>query len=578
MKSKLYVRSNQSGFAIAEVVIAAGLLAILVILIGGLGQQVSSFIKRTTQTSAILELRSMTSSITRNPEKWLDTLRSSSATNGIYAGCIPDPKLNASTFKCPPVIDPQSLASNDVELSKIAGNYYHVASVPIVDPTGVLIAGVDDSPVYLNNEGRVCDNTQNINSCPFKSQGFLLRSNQYGDQDPGAVKFIIKVSKRVAANSSGAPPFKDQYFSVDIGEDWKKIVVAVNCPAGTIKMGYLSNNTPYCVNPDKPCPSNQFLVSVTNEGDPICKSIPTCADEGKSVVLDSAGTDFECVDTPTVCGIKNIFLGYFGGSGKPICLGEDINCPADHLQVGVSLLDESIEPQCVAVPEENCSAANKRLSFNGVAFVCQSDGREIACTGDDVLSGLTSDGEPVCVPKDGTVVGQQKLCDDPNTQYAYGIAADGKPLCKTLPTGSNGSNGSNGTNGTSVTGQCSPTQEMYGVSSSGAVLCRDVWAKVDPMYNIKKKITDTYSTQAKPLVLDKMPSFITCKINSGLILNYSFDQYRIKDNQVVYIYDPAAGYFLIYDATNGKLVSGNKACPAQLPINGSSVSYAPDRY
>ncbi len=432
---------KKRGFAIAEVVVALFLVGMVAALVGGLGQQVMNFAKRSAQTSAILEIRGMASTITREPGTWLNKMRSASVSSGLYAGCIPDMSATVSTFQCPGAMSTAELQSYDAELAEIAGGQYFALSAPIIDYNGNTIAGTSDAPVYLNNEGRVCNNS-NENSCAFKSIGFFLRSNQATDADPGNIKFVIKIAKNFTATNASTAPMKNQYISMEIGDTWKKVDVfsGDTCPSGTIKLGYLITGEPRCVNITDPCQSNQFLIGINSSGDSICKTIPNC-EPTEHISLNSDGSDLVCVSQQTPCGANNIFLGYFAGSGEPICQGANISCSSGEVQIGVNIEPTgNITAQCTAAPPTSCPEANQRVAFNGVAFSCQSAGAQKSCPSGKVMSGIDSAGEVMCVEERSTasVSGDCPDLSDGRKQYLKGINARGELNCQPLPSGGSG--------------------------------------------------------------------------------------------------------------------------------------------
>jgi len=456
-----YMHFRKRGFAIAEVVVALFLLSMVLALVGGLGQQVMNFAKRSAQTSAILELRGMASTITREPSSWLNKMRSSAASSGLYAGCIPDMNAAVSTFVCPAAMSTAELQAYDAELAEIASGQYFALSAPIIDYNGNVIAGTLDAPILLNNEGRVCTNASE-SSCAFKSLGFFLRSNSTTDADPGNIKFVIKITKNYSAANASTAPMKNQYLSMEIGDTWKKVDIFAGdtCPAGTIKLGYLVTGQPRCINITDPCQNNQFLIGINSSGDSICKSIPNCAPT-EHISLNSGGTDLVCVSQQTPCGASNIFLGYFAGSGEPICHGLNISCSAGELQVGVNVDPTgNVTAQCTNAPPTSCPDANQRVAFNGIEFSCQSSGVQKSCPAGKVMSGIDSAGEVMCVEERSTasVVGDCPDTADGKAQYLKGIKANGELNCQPLPSagqnGNNGNDGNNGSNGVTAQQMC----------------------------------------------------------------------------------------------------------------------------
>lgn len=454
---------RKSGFTLMEVLVALFFVSLGVALVAGLGQQVAQFARKSNQTGAILEIRSMASSITRSSESWLARMRSSGHTNGVFAGCIPDPKVNVSTFTCP-AVDAGILAA-DTHLSEISGGFFHVASSPIVDNTGVKIAGTTDDPVYLTVDGRPCENS-NAPNCAFKSTGYFMRSNSDDNEDPGNVKFVIKVEKN-PLNVAGAP-MKAQYMSIDIGQSWKTFNIEDKpCPKGAVKMGYLSSGDPYCVKAAAPCPANdEIAVGVSAAGATVCAKFPACATATDGVVL-GADKKLSCSSSSSPCGAGKVFLGYFAGSGDPICTGLSMKCSSNQVQVGIVQTGTAISAECSSVPP--CNDPLKKLIFDGKAFAC-SDASVIGmnCGPGELLTGIT-DGQPNCsrapaslsggcsvgqfikkINPDGSFECADDMGGSSNTTtttggfaglkcdpgfYLQGFNDDGSPDCMELPTG-----------------------------------------------------------------------------------------------------------------------------------------------
>jgi hypothetical protein len=394
-KSAQISYSKSKGFALAEVVVALFIATIAIALVAGLGQQVMDLAKRSSQTGTVLELRSMVNSISRNPTTWIEKMRGSVNLQGLYAGCIPDPKLNISTFLCPDIAP--DLLANDKELATIAGSGFYASSAPIINSNGELIAGTVENPVYLTSDGRLCEK----GNCAFKSTGYFLRSNDKNNKDPGSVKFVIKVEKN--KNSENNAPMKPQYLSIHIGEEWKSFDASDVCPVGTIKIGYLSSGKPSCTNPSSKCSgAGQYSIGIDSDGKTICKTLPTSCPANSGYTLNSAGNDLACATSSAPCGANNIFLGYFGGSGEPMCSGSEIKCPANQLQVGISIAAGQMTAKC-AEPPPACTDASTRLTYDGDKFVCQSQIAEgslpassLTCASGQVMYGINGDGSVKC--------------------------------------------------------------------------------------------------------------------------------------------------------------------------------------
>lgn len=415
--------SSFRGFTLLEVLVALFFVGAAVVLVAGLGQQVISLSKRSSQTGAILELRNMTTSISRNADNWLNAMRSSQHTQGIFAGCIPDPKSNVTTFTCPAT---EASHFDDKDLKEISENgTFHIVSAPLVNNSGDLIAGSEAVPVYYTSEGRICDKP-NKASCELKSTGYFMRSNSRTDQDPGNIKFVIKVERNVANAASATTPMKPQYITMDIGASWKDVSAnfSGSCPANTIKIGYLSNGKPSCVNPSKPCAdSSQVPIGINPDGSTLCKSLPDCTSSGGHVVLNQSGSDLICSNA-SPCGANKLFLGYFAGSGEPMCSSSSMKCASGQVQTGISIASGEMKAECETLP--SCADANMRLSFNGAKFVCESAVVVMTCANDEVMTGIKADGSPNCTQRAPASTVQK--C--PDGQVVDGLDAKGEITCR----------------------------------------------------------------------------------------------------------------------------------------------------
>ncbi len=426
MDTELHLHSfffrTRKGFAIAEVLIAIGLVGIAALIVGGLGQQVLNLAKSSKQTAASIELRTKTNSISRNLDSWLGKMRSSLETNGLYAACIPDPSSATSLFKCPAV--DTSILDSDPELKRIAGNQLHAVSAPVIDLLGERIAGTVEEPLYLDLDGRKCQQTNQLN-CPLKSTGFFLRSNPAIDSTPGSVRFVVKVeANRASAQIKGTAPQRTQYLSIDVGSEWQQVVGT--CPAGSIKIGYLASGSPNCVHPTKKCAAGTVALGLDNSANPICATPPAACVSGGAIV-DTASNTLVC-SASSPCSSNQIFLGYYSGTGTPMCSGTNISCPDGQVQVGMQGTAGSLTALCKTLP--SCQDSQK-LSYDGSQFVCQSATVASTCGDGEVVVGINTDGSAKCQPAERTLASTELTCD--NGQFVSGLEPSGKVICKALP-------------------------------------------------------------------------------------------------------------------------------------------------
>jgi len=377
--------SRKAGFAIAEVVIALILVTMAVSLVGGLGQQVLNLARRSKQTAAVIEIRSKVNAVTQNTSSWIAKLRSSPDTGQIISACLPDSSAISSIYDCPAVRS--DLLDADPELKKIAGSQLHASSIPLVDMMGEKFAGTLDEPVFYDLEGRLCER-----DCAFKVSGILLRTNPDTSSNPGNLRFVVKVQPHLY--TQGSLPMKTQYLTVDVGSQWQEPVGL--CPSGSIKVGYFSNGKPSCINPTKKCAAGTLHIGLDSSGEALCKAPPSnCSSSGSSVVLNNSGTDLECStqNNAAVCGSGEIFLGFYAGTGVPMCSGTNLSCPTGQVQIGIKQVGSSLTAQCKALP--SCLDSQK-LSYDGSQFVCQSSTVASACSSGHVVVGINEDGSVKC--------------------------------------------------------------------------------------------------------------------------------------------------------------------------------------
>ncbi len=409
------------GFALAEVIMALAAVGLAAFLINGLSQQVSNLSKRSRLSGTVIEHRNKFNAISRDPSDWLNTLRSAIPTDGIFAACIPDASNASSLFKCPNVI-----TVSDPELQKMAGENLHISSVPLVDLMGEKIAGTDDAngKLYLDVEGRPCSGPNASTTCPLISTGYMMRSNPVANANPGLIKFVLKIERNLAAMSinKGLGPMKAQYISVDIGTEWRKVSSTLRrCPTGTIKLGYLANGTPNCVNPTQQCNSNQISLGVDSSGQPVCQSAPTC-DATSRVMLASSANQLICT-AESPCSAGQAFLGYAAGTGEKVCTSLSAQCGSGQVQVGSNVSNNVATPICKAVP--SCKA-KESIGYDGDKFECLAAPISSECPDGEVIVGMLEDGTPKC--KDISISGES--CTTGHVMV--GLNKDSSPICRTL--------------------------------------------------------------------------------------------------------------------------------------------------
>lgn len=415
------------GFAAMELVMLIAAMGIATFVISGLMSLVAKSNKRSSDTSLILEIRNQINSINKNPEEWLAKMRGKYS---LYAGCIPDaqtPRYIAGKFECPPLQNFQSL---DTPLNDKLGVNYFASYAPVLGAQGEILAGTDVEPVYLNQSGKICEEDNAASTCPLKSTGFFARGTQILNQNPGNVRFIVKVERNLGALAKHSTIFKPEYFTIEVGTAWRDTNDA-GAPAGSIKIGYLVDGTPNYINPAHTCPNGNVYIGANSAGSPICKAYPTDCGAKKSAALISVNAELVCSDNSS-CKDNQVFLGHFAGTGEAICnVVDPIPCGANQLQVG---LTASGAPNCVAI---NSCTNNEKLSYDGTSFSCQNDALAQSCPTGKIMVGLNSDGSLKCELKNTGLTVADLNC--PEGSYVSGLEADGSVVCRSLAMASSSS-------------------------------------------------------------------------------------------------------------------------------------------
>ncbi len=510
-----YSINKRSGFSLVEVVVALFFVTLAVFIVGTLSKQVMNLSKSSKQVGTVVELQNRTNALLTDPTGWLTKMRVSEYIskdlNGksVFAGCLSD-SLNSATYDCPDhdatIIDP---ANGDPNIIAAAQGYNAVSYSEIVDRSNKLIAGTDSSPVYLHSDGRLCEDDPLVckNKAAFKSVGYFLRQFD-GDINPGNVKFVVKVEKNVGGSSNqNTLALKPKYISMDVGKSWEYTSsggsTVSNCPVTTpalIKVGYLNDGTPQCIQPTSSCSSGTVQVGVLPGGEPKCETIKTCA-VGERLILDPVSHGLVCTSGGSnPCEGDNVHVGYYAGTGAPICENPTVKCGSESIDdpatpaIGDMISVPSVQmgensdetPICVAVPP--CPTSTPMLSFNGTAFSCVAAvtptsitpktcpaGQAVVKINEDGTSecgNLTSTPPVGCTPDQislGTDADGNEVCEDPKPGYRcaagtflVGIDDNGAPICEEVkfPVVSGPS------------GTCTVGQYVVGFDSAGKIVCQ----------------------------------------------------------------------------------------------------------
>lgn len=416
--SKPRANAQLKGFAMAEIIMVLMAVGIASFLIAGLMKQLSVLGSKSSQTGVVFEFRNKVNAISKNPEEWLNKMR---AAHSEYASCLPDAASVSSNYKCPNIYP--NIKDEDSLLEKAAGPSLHVASGPMIDLLGESLAGSVENPLYLDANGRTCTAANPTITCPLISTGYFLRSNDAADENPGNVRFIVKLQRNISAlaKNPSLGVMKPEYLSIELGTGWTQS--SRKNPSGTIKVGYLADGTPRYLNPLHTCNGGQIYVGSGADGSAICKNLPSCPSGQKASI--GANGDVECSDKTNPCPTSQVFLGFYSGSGQPMCTGVTSSCSAPTVQMGLTQEGNAV---CKEVPS-TCTPEQK-ISYNGLNFSCTDDVLGKSCEVGELMTGVDASGHPICIEEKTTLKSVKLTCDD--GQYVQGIESDGTVICADL--------------------------------------------------------------------------------------------------------------------------------------------------
>lgn len=417
------VTKNKTGFALAEIMVALFVTTMAIVLVGGLTQQVINMNKSSKQIAAVIEMRTKIAALSKDSDAFVNKMRTTFPDPSAPAleSCIPSVIHPASTFDCPAVMSAAELLSNNFSPEDTENGRYKVSKIDIYDPRGEKIA-----PRHLTDNGSDCTLADPNTNCPFMSEGFLFRENSAGN--PGAVKFVSRVSMNPGYKKNNTTPIKPVLMSVDLGTAWSKSSNSPGqaCSNNQVFQGIETNGSARCVDPTKPCPAGLIQVGYDASG-PLCEdpALLSCLTTEKPI-LDPVGKKLVCSSSSPCTDTGKTFTGLYAGTGEPICENPTTKCSSGSVQMGQK---SDGTPDCYAVT--TCSGG-KTLSFDGTAFTCVNAGRDlsnIGCPSGKVLIGFDSKGDPDCVPGPSAPSKDECL----SNQYMIGQNPDGTPKCKLLP-------------------------------------------------------------------------------------------------------------------------------------------------
>ncbi len=388
-------KKKAQGFALAEIVVALFFVTLVTFLIGALAQQVMKFSKKSRQISAVIELRTKTAGMMRDPDGWLAKMRAMTVPAAAgdpaaiaFNSCLPaanDP--SAKSFTCPD--ENLSIPYEDLapDLQKITlDGKFKVMETPIRDSMGTYIAGTTNNRVFLSNDGVECKSSPKETTCPLQSIGYFLRENAGVNLDPGNVKFVVKVEMNPAV-AHNVTPMRPQYMTMDIGTSYSRVATN-SCEDGLVFTGIQTDGSARCEDAHNPCTGGKVQVGYV-AGGPVCEDpvavAATCdTAKGEKVILDPVAKKLICAKG-SPCQTVGTFTGFYSGSGEPMC---STSCGSGTVQMGMT----GNTAACKTVAP--CDPLTQSLTYDGDSFSCV-DGRSIASTdgndggnGNDGTAGL----------------------------------------------------------------------------------------------------------------------------------------------------------------------------------------------
>lgn len=260
-------------------VIAAGMAGFVSLLAARLVKNTLQQSQRSSLYSAMGDFQNDVLMITKNKERWIVNVQSSSpaAPMGAVARCL----SSTSTPNCSALPDEKGLV-DDIVQRKAAG--FIVSSVNLINlvpssgQPGTQISGKLNTPMCYDVNGHSLGTSASDDPrCRFLSRAYLLR--QPG-ADPGAVSFLVSIEQ----NPLSLTQDKDQtmvapmYLTIPIGTIWKnavatpKVLLKSECATDELSQGWNSAGIETCL--ARTCPAGQILGGLNADGSITCVNPP----------------------------------------------------------------------------------------------------------------------------------------------------------------------------------------------------------------------------------------------------------------------------------------------------------------
>lgn len=222
---------------------------------------------------------------------WLASQRTSLLTKDIINKCIPQPNdyVPQDFSQCPPGT-PLSDATNQ-DLWKAYQNApkntlttfngaSRVLTLPLVDVGDRPIAGPESNPALFDESGLPCTGGR----CQFSVLGYMIKENPVNS--PGNLVFAFRIQD--LKSDSGVMSKKDRWVFIPmLTASWNRMPVSQvfaqdKCPIGSFAVGFLPNRKVMCRDHEMECMDGQYLQSLDENGNPICKQLPIFQDPSPS--------------------------------------------------------------------------------------------------------------------------------------------------------------------------------------------------------------------------------------------------------------------------------------------------------
>lgn len=223
----------RGGFSIAQVMVAAALVAGLAATVAQLSNNANQASVKTRDASAIASIRAQVAAINQDQMTWLTAQK---AAPGNLGACL---IVSGSTYSCP-----AATTVSDTQLLAMRPPAGAISAMSLVSVSGQQLAGSPTAPQYYDANGialsaAVCPATNTNANCRFRATGYMIRDVAATNVDPQNVTFVVKLELNPTLSTNGTMPFATVYDSINLATLWRQ--APPPCSAGFI--GF-DNSTP----------------------------------------------------------------------------------------------------------------------------------------------------------------------------------------------------------------------------------------------------------------------------------------------------------------------------------------------